>query len=337
VKRFYPHMVKYERWLVEDKRAELDPDMIAYYNWCDVGWDDTKRWGKGGFVETADWDFPIIPVDANVFFSILRDTLSKFAGLLGEEERQRDYAEKAARTREAIQKRMWSEASGFYFDLFPDGRQVDVWSPAGFMPMLAGIPSPDQYQRLRSHMLDTTKFWTKYPLPTLAIDDPDFMEKDGGWRGGTWGVVNWQVCEGLFDYDPELALRFLQRTLDMMTRDGHATCFEFYDPISGDGKRAIDNGFSAMPIDLLLRRVFGINPSPAGLELKPYLPAEWPEASICNVFVAGTGVAVEYHRSGDGLNATVKNTGSKEITVTSGPEKQTLAPGQEKVITVASA
>ncbi|MDO8586477.1 MAG: trehalase family glycosidase [Armatimonadota bacterium] len=329
VKRIYPHLVKYERWLTSEKNSNLDPDLIAYYNWCDVGWDDSKRLGKAGFFPKADWDLPVVPVDANTFFLILRNTLSRFAKLLGETDRQSEYAEKALRTRAAVDGRMWNEEHGFYFDLLPNGKMLDVWTPAGLVPMLAGVPDAGKYERLRGHLLNPRKFWTKYPLPTLAVDDKDCGLVDGGWRGGTWPVVNWQVCDGLFSYEPELALRLLRTTIEMMTKNGRATCFEYYDPLTGDGKRAVDNGFSAMPVDLILRRMIGLNPQPSGLELRPCLPHEWPEVSVRNVFAAGTTVEVRYTGSGTELEARVVNTGSRPITVTSGSAGLTLQPGKE--------
>lgn len=335
VKKLYPHLVIYERWLMQEKNSKLDPDLLAFYYWTDVGWDDSKRWGKSGMGgEEVGWDLPVIPVDGNVFLAILRDTLSAFAGLLGESERKAEYAAKAARTRRAIDRLMWNEEEGFYFDLLPNGKMLDVWTPAGLTPMLAGMPSVETYHRLREHLLDSKKFWTKYPLPTLAIDDPDCSYEDNWWRGGTWPVINWQIAEGLFKYDPELGLRLIQSTVEMMTRDGYPTCTEYYNPVKGDAKGAIDQGWGAMVADMILRRVYGLHPSANGLELKPNLPADWPEATVRNVFVDGTNVEVRYVRSAVGLKAEVRNHGPKEIAVTSGQNRQLLPPDGKATITI---
>jgi hypothetical protein len=123
LKRMYPHLVLYERWIIDAKASGLDPDLISYKNWFDCGWDDSKRWGKGGMKDVpdakVDWDFPVVPVDGNVFLSILRETLSKTAALLGDEKLSREFAEKAERTRRAIDRlelkpclpKEWGEAS----------------------------------------------------------------------------------------------------------------------------------------------------------------------------------------------------------------------------------
>jgi len=329
LKRMYPNLVLYERWIIDAKASGLDPDLIAYKNWFDCGWDDSKRWGKGGMKDVpdakVDWDFPVVPVDGNVFLSILRQTLSKTAALAGDDALSREYAEKAERTRRAIDRLMWSDEKRFYFDVLPDGKMLDVWTPAGFVPLLAGMPCPDRYHMMRAHLLNSAKFWSKYPLPTLSLDDPDFSTQRW-WRGGTWPVINWQVNEGVFNYDTDTGLQLLMRTIDMMTHEGSPTCREYYDPVGGKGGGAIDQGWGTMPVDLILRRMLGLNPMPDRLELKPHLPADWPEASVRNVFVAGTSVDVRYARSRGALTAQVTNTGEKPIVVSAGEARLTLSP-----------
>jgi hypothetical protein len=334
VKKIYPHLVNYEAWVTKEKTSPIDPDLVAHYYWADVAWDDSKRWGKGGHCQTCDWDLPVIPIDQNVYLLLLRDILSKMSGLFGEDDLRRDYADRAARTRRAIDQRMWNENEGFYFDLLGDGKMLEVWTPAGFAPLLAGIPGADSYQRMKEHLFNPNKFWTKYPLPTLAIDDPDCSFENLWWRGGTWPVINWQVAEGVFRYDPEAGLRIVDATVNMMTHNGFPNCTEYYTPDKATGKGQIDQGWGAMPVDNILRRVFGLIQTMNGLELKPCLPADWPDASVRNVFVAGTNVEVRYTRSAAGLKAAVKNNGSKAINVTVGDSQITLEPDKEGTLAI---
>jgi glycogen debranching enzyme len=223
---------------------------------------------------------------------------------------------------------MWNEEEGFYFDLLPDGRMLSVWTPAGFIPLLAGIPDEMKYQRLREHLLDPKKFWSTYPLPTLSIDDEHFMVNNW-WRGCTWPVINWQVNEGLFQYDPDIALQLLMKTVDMMICGGSPTCSEYYNPFDGRAGGAMDQGWGAMPVDLLLHHVFGLNPRPDHLELTPCFPADWNEASVRNIFTVGTSVEVCYQRSDADLLAIVKNVGGRNITIVANSQTLTLKPGEE--------
>jgi len=334
LKRMYPHLVMYERWITEAKSSGVSPDLIAYHNWYDVGWDDSKRWGKswpGNLkYENVDWEFPVVPVDANVFFLKLREALSRIANILGDADRARDYGDKAQATRRAIDRLMWNEKEGFYFDVLPDGRMLDVWTPAGLVPLMAGIPGKDTYHRMRERLFDPKKFWAKYPLPTVSLDDESFtMEM---WSGGTWVNVNWQVLEGLFDYDTDDALQLLWRTIDMLTKDGHPTCSEYYGPIEGETRGATDYGWTTLAMDLILRRIFGITPTGDRVTLNPRLPSDWPEAHVRNVFVLGTNLEIRYVRSESALKATVRNHGPKEVLIVSSGRETSLCPDTEMMM-----
>lgn len=332
LKRLYPHLVMYERWLVDEKASGIDPDLIAFKNWWDVGWDSSKRMGKTGHpADNIDWDLPIVPVEGNVFLCILRDTLSKIAQILGDQPRSSEYSKASDRTRQAIDKFLWNEQAGFYFDILPEGRMLNVWTPAGFTPLLAKIPDAERYNRMREHLLDPNKFWTKYPLPTLSMDDEDF-NVNSWWEGCTWPVINWLVNDGLFDYDPETGLKLLMKTIDMMTCKGYPTCSEYYNPLNGEPGGAADQGWGAMPVDLILHRIFGLYHSPDRLVLNPYLPDEWNEASVRNIPAAGTSIDLRYEKRDGELKAIVKNTGSKPMTVVFKNSEAVLEPSIEKQI-----
>ncbi len=340
LKDVYPHFALYEKWIMQEKPSVLDPDMIAYYNWYDVGWDDSSRWGLSGMRDASEpekrWDLPVIPVDGNVFYLILRETLGKVAAILGRDAEAADYEQKAARTRQAIQSRMWNEQAGFYFDILPDGRQLSVKSPAGFVPMLAMVPEQGQYAHLKQHIQDPNTFASKYPFPTVSLDDHHFSQEHW-WRGSVWPHINWQVINGLFDYDPELALELTEIMVEMMTPDGQVTCREYYDPILGTPGGAIDQGWGVMPADLILRRVMGLGVSLDELTLNPHLPTEWQEAKVSNVFVGASSVNVTYKRLDRELSAFVSNTGEATVTVRFDTIETRVAPGEEAVLTITKA
>jgi hypothetical protein len=336
LKKMYPHLVMYERWITKAKASGIDPDLIAYHNWYDVGWDDSKRWGKGwpGNLKYADidWEFPVAPVDANVFFLKLREALSKIASILGDTDRAGEYSKKAEATGRAIDRLMWNEKKGFYFDILPNGRMLDVWTPAGLLPLMAGIPSEDKYRRMREHLFDSKRFWSKYPIPTVSLDDETFTMNM--WSGGTWINVNWQVLEGLFGYDTDAALQLLWRTIDMMTKNGHPVCSEYYGPKEGEPKGGQDYGWTTLAMDLIMRRIFGISPKGDRVELNPHLLVDWPEAHVRNIFVLGTNLEIRYVRSGNKLKAKVRNNGAKGVLVVSGSEQITLRPNTEVTMTM---
>ena len=89
-----------------------------------------------------------------------------------------------------------------------------------------------------------------------------------------------------------------------------------------------------MPVDLILRRVFGLHPKPDRLELDPFLPADWPEASVRNVFAAGSRLDITYSRVGAGLKAEITNRGNRKVLVCHGAKAVDVPPGGHKALEV---
>ena len=85
----------------------------------------------------------------------------------------------------------------------------------GFYPMIHGIPTIDQAQRMVAHLLDPKKFWTRYPVPTLAQDSTDYGPTRY-WSGRAWPPVNFHILRGLmrygfFDAADQLLARWLEQ------------------------------------------------------------------------------------------------------------------------------
>ncbi len=105
---------------------------------------------------------------------------------------------------------MWNPESGFYyhinrmddsyFFLERDLRRQEI---IGFLPMWANACDTDQADLLIETLTDTTKFWRKYGVPTLAADDPwyspnvDYCCK---WNGPVWLLWDYMVFRGLINY-----------------------------------------------------------------------------------------------------------------------------------------
>jgi glycogen debranching enzyme len=86
--------------------------------------------------------------------------------------------------------------------------------------------------RLVAHLTDEREFWPRYPLPTVALDDPKY-DSQTMWRGPTWVNVNYLMVEGLLRTGyADTARELRRRSLEMMM--GEKDIFEFYQPETGD-------------------------------------------------------------------------------------------------------
>jgi hypothetical protein len=121
--------------------------------------------------------------------------------LLGEAE------DLALRIREA----MWDPATGFFYDLRPDGTRSGVRTVAAFWSLLAGVATQEQAERLAAALRDPRAFGTEHPVPSLAADDPRFDPDGGYYRGAVWPMMVAMVAKGLTRY----GLRELARDVAM--------------------------------------------------------------------------------------------------------------------------
>lgn len=98
---------------------------------------------------------------------------------------------------ERINKWCWNEGDGFYYDVENDGKQFKVKTSGGFWPMIAGIATKEQSDRLVAHLKDEKEFWRPFVFPTLAANEKQYEANGGYWHGAIWAPTNFIVIKGL--------------------------------------------------------------------------------------------------------------------------------------------
>jgi glycogen debranching enzyme len=144
--------------------------------------------------------------------------------------------------------RFWDEGVGLYYDYDARaGMPIRVNTAATFLPLLAGLPSKMQAQRLvGEHLLNTHEYAPAGELhhwvTTTARTEPTW-EPRRYWRGPVWIIMNWFLIEGLqrYGYD-DLAQVIRQDTLGLIESTGFR---EYYDPRDGSGCGSGDFSWSA--------------------------------------------------------------------------------------------
>jgi glycogen debranching enzyme len=99
--------------------------------------------------------------------------------------------------------------------------------------------------RLVKHLAAPHEFWSRYPIPTVAMNDPKFDPLQM-WRGPSWANVNFLMIEGLSRSGyVDLARHLRARTLEMLS--GKDDIYEYYHPVTGENapKAAPIYGWSA--------------------------------------------------------------------------------------------
>ncbi|HLG73606.1 MAG TPA: hypothetical protein VK009_24575 [Chloroflexota bacterium] len=162
--------------------------------------------------------------------------------------------QRAGKVTSALLEKCWDEEAGVFWDLWGRGEsQVKVLTISSLFPIiLEDVPDEIVRRLLSDHLLDPAEFWTRYPVPSVALDEPSFdpsFRSQAIWRGPTWVNTNWYLYYGLVRHGyTDIAAELANRTFDMVMRGGQR---EFFNPLTGEGYGANDFSWTSLVLDLL--------------------------------------------------------------------------------------
>jgi neutral trehalase len=197
---------------------------------------------------------------------------------LGIGEKAKAYEARAAGIAGRINAFMWNEKEGLYFDIDDAGKQIAWKSAACFWPMLAGVASPAQCERMALHLKDPRSFWRAIPFATLAADQPGYRPDGDYWLGSVWAPTNVMIIKGLermgFDeFATTASEAYLDGLYAVYKKTG--TFWENYAPDAltrGSDSRPDFVGWTGCgPIQLLIENVLGIRADGATKTISWYL------------------------------------------------------------------
>jgi len=134
---------------------------------------------------------------------------------------------------------LWDEATGIYRNRnLETGALSPHLSPTNFYPLLAGVATPAQADRMvREHLMNPAEFWGEWVIPAIARNDPAFKDQEY-WRGRIWGPMNYLVYLGLRKYDqPEARRQLAAKSLRLFELEwnAHGHVHENYNALTGQG------------------------------------------------------------------------------------------------------
>ena len=224
------------------------------YVWADdimIGMDnDPATFGRPPF-STAN-------IFLNSFLCVEFASAAKYFTQMGQKETASEFCQKREALVSAIQAECWDRRDRFFYSVDVDIRtrkydwfhqglgvfwktlpiKIRVWS--GFIPLYAGIATPEQAAAMARHIFDPDTFASDYGVTTLAKDEKMFdlsvTNNPSNWLGPIWLVANYVVFRGLLNYGYEKeAKEIYRRTAVLLGRDLEKTgsLHEYYDPFTG--------------------------------------------------------------------------------------------------------
>lgn len=159
---------------------------------------------------------------------------------------------------QSLLEKCWDPEDEIFYSLYSNNeKKARVKTIASLAPLfLDGLKGEKLEKIIEKHLLNQDEFWTPYPFPSVAKNEPYYTPADIPaykikllWRGPTWISTNWLIINGLkkHGYD-HLANGVIYRTLEMIKQHGFR---EYYNPETGEGYRRENFGWSSLIIDLL--------------------------------------------------------------------------------------
>jgi neutral trehalase len=166
------------------------------------------------------------PVDFNTCMAINALYMSALADILNDKESSFQYKRRYFSLKTRINALMWDNDEGFYYDIDKDEKRLTVKTLAGYWPLLAEISNDERAERIISKLQDPKLFGAPHPFPSVAVNEKDFNENGGGFRGSVFPHLTFMVIKGLekyqrWDMARDCAIRHLYFMLDSMNPDGN--------------------------------------------------------------------------------------------------------------------
>jgi len=149
----------------------------------------------------------------------------------------------------AIQDYAWDEASGYYGYVMhnENGEATGIlrhdsgvnynMGLDGAYPLVAGICTPQQAERLIGHLSNPKEMWTDIGISSVDRSAP-YYKTDGYWNGAVWMPHQWFYWKAMLDWNrPDFARQIADTALKLWKRETEATyhCFEHFVIASGRG------------------------------------------------------------------------------------------------------
>ncbi len=243
----YEPLVRWHRWWFDYN----DPDgdgIVSYLHPFSSGLDDSPLWDVG---------MPVESPELNTYLYLQLESLARIAEIIGATEDVAGWRDGAALLLERIIAHFWDEEAGVFWAT-KDDQPIPVLTPFNLYPLWTGQLPPAMVARLVAHLTNPDEFWARWPLPTVALNDPKYNGQQM-WRGPTWININYIFIEALVRAgELDLARQLRDRTLELILQ--HDDIWEYYNPQTADHppKAAPMFGWSASAfIDLAIQAARG--------------------------------------------------------------------------------
>lgn len=203
-------------------------------------------------------------VDLNSFLYAEKVYLSNMAEVLDLPKEKKEYLASAKKVKEYVNKNMFDEKTGYYYDLQIDeagNKKLLVnrgKGTEGYIPLWANLATKKEAKRVVENVMDENVMNTYLPFPTSAKDNPKYNPVKY-WRGPVWLDQAYFGIIGLNNYGykkeaKDLSVKLFENSEGLLT-DG--VIRENYNPETGEGLHCSNFSWSASVYYLIYKDFLG--------------------------------------------------------------------------------
>jgi len=212
---------------------------------AESGWDFSSRWFADGHARAAIDTTEIVPIDLNSLLFGLENAIRLGCERQADRRCVRQFTRRAAARRTAVDRYLWDESSGAYFDYrWTQGVAIARLSAATLYPLYVALASEGQAAAVANNTA------RKLLMPGGIVTTP--LETGEQWDAPNgWAPIQWIAVAGLRHYGQSslaasIACRWMSNVEDVYERSGKLV--EKYDVVNtgrsgGGGEYPLQDGF----------------------------------------------------------------------------------------------
>ena len=189
----------WDGWLMRYRNTR-GTGLVEGFCTYDTGHDNSPRWkglpnqcpNKNAKAHAPIPSLPRLCPDLSATAYGQRLALAEMADALGKRDEAGRWREQAASIRAAILARLWSDEDAAFYDRDAEDRFVAI--RGDILTRMCGEHVPDQamFDSMWQRQLGNPKaFWTRFPLPSIAVNDPTFVRPipANSWGGASQALT----------------------------------------------------------------------------------------------------------------------------------------------------
>ena len=177
---------------------------------------------------------PMASMDVTSWSFAARQTVARICRMQGDLSAD-VWEQKARMVAETMRGILWDRKRGALYDRDREGKTIDILCHNTLRCMYWGSISQRMADRfVKEHLLNPSEFWTPFPLPSVAADDPAFRNApENNWSGQPEGLTYQRAILALERYGySRIVTELGQKLIDTVDRNG-CRFTQQYDPFTG--------------------------------------------------------------------------------------------------------